>query len=98
MQRTEALAKRTGSSTAAARNRPRRSGEYSSAHRPGLDVPARTHHATHVLNFALAVLALMVVLPLLLVIALAIKLSSSGPVLYTQERVGLDRRRRTPAG
>jgi lipopolysaccharide/colanic/teichoic acid biosynthesis glycosyltransferase len=33
-----------------------------------------------------------VALPLLLLIALAIKLSSRGPVLYTQERVGLDRR------
>ena len=31
-------------------------------------------------------------LPLLLLIALAVKLTSPGPVLYTQERVGLDRR------
>ena len=31
-------------------------------------------------------------LPLLLLIAIAIKLTSRGPVLYTQERVGLDRR------
>jgi lipopolysaccharide/colanic/teichoic acid biosynthesis glycosyltransferase len=35
---------------------------------------------------------LFVALPLLLLIALAIKLTSRGPVLYTQERVGLDRR------
>ena len=37
-------------------------------------------------------MALFVALPLLLLIALAIKLTSRGPVLYTQERVGLDRR------
>jgi lipopolysaccharide/colanic/teichoic acid biosynthesis glycosyltransferase len=44
------------------------------------------------LNFVLALLALIAVLPLLLLIAVAIKLTSRGPVLYTQERVGLDRR------
>jgi lipopolysaccharide/colanic/teichoic acid biosynthesis glycosyltransferase len=44
------------------------------------------------LNVVLTLLALIAVLPLLLLIALAIKLTSRGPVLYTQERVGLDRR------
>jgi lipopolysaccharide/colanic/teichoic acid biosynthesis glycosyltransferase len=44
------------------------------------------------LNILLAVLALVLALPVLLLIALAVKLSSRGPVLYTQERVGLDRR------
>jgi lipopolysaccharide/colanic/teichoic acid biosynthesis glycosyltransferase len=44
------------------------------------------------MNFVVAGLALFVALPLLLLIALAIKLTSRGPVLYTQERVGLDRR------
>jgi lipopolysaccharide/colanic/teichoic acid biosynthesis glycosyltransferase len=48
--------------------------------------------ATRWVNFLLAVLALIVLLPILLLIALAIKLTSRGPVLYTQERVGLDRR------
>jgi lipopolysaccharide/colanic/teichoic acid biosynthesis glycosyltransferase len=43
-------------------------------------------------NFVVAGLALFIALPLLLLIALAIKLTSRGPVLYTQERVGLDRR------
>ena len=46
------------------------------------------------LNFCLALTALVCVLPILLVIALAVKLSSRGPVFYTQERVGLDRRQR----
>jgi lipopolysaccharide/colanic/teichoic acid biosynthesis glycosyltransferase len=48
--------------------------------------------ATRWLNFVLALLALIVLLPLLLVIAIVVKLTSRGPVLYTQERVGLDRR------
>jgi lipopolysaccharide/colanic/teichoic acid biosynthesis glycosyltransferase len=45
------------------------------------------------MNVIIAGLALFVALPLLLLIAVAIKLSSRGPVFYTQERIGLDRRR-----
>jgi lipopolysaccharide/colanic/teichoic acid biosynthesis glycosyltransferase len=48
--------------------------------------------AHRVMNVIIAGLALFVALPLLLLIALAIKLTSRGPVLYTQERIGLDRR------
>jgi lipopolysaccharide/colanic/teichoic acid biosynthesis glycosyltransferase len=48
--------------------------------------------AHRAMNVILACLALFVALPLLLLIAVAIKLTSRGPVLYTQERVGLDRR------
>jgi lipopolysaccharide/colanic/teichoic acid biosynthesis glycosyltransferase len=44
------------------------------------------------MNVLIAAVALFVALPLLLLIAIAIKLTSRGPVLYTQERVGLDRR------
>lgn len=44
------------------------------------------------LNVSIAAVALIVALPLMLIIALLIKLSSPGPVLYTQTRVGLDRR------
>jgi lipopolysaccharide/colanic/teichoic acid biosynthesis glycosyltransferase len=44
------------------------------------------------MNLLLAAVALMLALPILLVIAVAIKLTSRGPVLYLQERVGLDRR------
>jgi lipopolysaccharide/colanic/teichoic acid biosynthesis glycosyltransferase len=46
------------------------------------------------MNVIIAAVALFVALPLLLLIAVAIKLTSRGPVLYTQERIGLDRRRR----
>ena len=48
--------------------------------------------ASRAVNCILAAVALFLALPLLLLIAIAIKLSSRGPVLYTQERVGLDRR------
>jgi lipopolysaccharide/colanic/teichoic acid biosynthesis glycosyltransferase len=43
-------------------------------------------------NAVLAVLALVVAAPVMLVIAALIKLTSRGPVIYTQTRVGLDRR------
>ncbi len=44
------------------------------------------------LNFTLALTGLIVLLPVLLVIALIVRLTSRGPVFYTQTRVGLDRR------
>jgi lipopolysaccharide/colanic/teichoic acid biosynthesis glycosyltransferase len=45
-----------------------------------------------IVNLSLAILLSLVLVPLFAVIAVAIKLSSPGPVLYTQTRVGLDRR------
>lgn len=45
-----------------------------------------------ILNLTIAVLALVILLPLILVVALAVKLSSPGPVFYRQIRIGLDRR------
>jgi lipopolysaccharide/colanic/teichoic acid biosynthesis glycosyltransferase len=63
---------------------------------PVVGAPAQDNgfgaRATRWVNFLLALLALIVFLPVLLLIAVAIKLSSRGPVLYVQERVGLDRR------
>jgi len=41
-------------------------------------------------DIAFSALALLVGLPLLLLIALAVKLTSRGPVFYRQERIGLD--------
>ncbi|MFL5536812.1 MAG: sugar transferase [Gemmatimonadales bacterium] len=43
-------------------------------------------------NLILALIALIVLLPVMLLIALLVRLTSRGPVLYTQVRVGLDRR------
>ncbi|HEX6252085.1 MAG TPA: sugar transferase [Gemmatimonadaceae bacterium] len=45
------------------------------------------------LNVSIAAISLLLLLPVMLVIALAIKLSSRGPILYSQKRVGIDRRR-----
>ena len=48
------------------------------------------------LNVTAAALLLVLAAPLMLLIALAIRLTSSGPVLFTQPRVGVDRRRDDP--
>lgn len=44
-------------------------------------------------NFWIALVALVLLTPFILLIATAIKLTSKGPIIYTQPRVGLDRRR-----
>ncbi|HEX2272470.1 MAG TPA: exopolysaccharide biosynthesis polyprenyl glycosylphosphotransferase [Acidimicrobiales bacterium] len=46
----------------------------------------------YLLDRVLAAVALVILAPLLLVVAAAVKLSSPGPVLYRQRRVGLDGR------
>jgi lipopolysaccharide/colanic/teichoic acid biosynthesis glycosyltransferase len=48
--------------------------------------------ASLALNLILALTALVLLVPILLVIAFLVRLTSPGPVLYTQTRVGLDRR------
>jgi lipopolysaccharide/colanic/teichoic acid biosynthesis glycosyltransferase len=48
------------------------------------------------LNVAVALLLLLLIWPLMLAIALLVKLSSPGPVIYRQTRVGIDRRRGEP--
>ena len=63
----------------------------SGAHAAVVEV-AQDVAAQRAINFLIAAIALFLALPLLLLIAVAIKLTSRGPVLYTQERVGLDRR------
>jgi lipopolysaccharide/colanic/teichoic acid biosynthesis glycosyltransferase len=44
------------------------------------------------LNVAVAAVALVLLFPLMILIGIAVRLSSPGPILFTQERVGLDRR------
>ena len=44
------------------------------------------------LNVVVALLGIILALPLMVLIALTVKLTSRGPVLYSQERVGLDKR------
>ena len=54
----------------------------------------RKELACRALNIVAAVFGLLLALPLMLVIAAAVKATSRGPVLYRQPRVGLDRRNR----
>lgn len=49
------------------------------------------------LNLTVAALGLIILAPVFLLIALAVKLSSQGPVRYVQTRIGIDRRRRNSA-
>ena len=55
----------------------------------------RNEKVSRALNLALGTLALIVTSPILVMVAIAIKLTSRGPILYAQTRVGLDRRWRS---
>jgi lipopolysaccharide/colanic/teichoic acid biosynthesis glycosyltransferase len=54
----------------------------------------RAESISRAVNIVLAFVALVCLLPLFVLIALAIKLTSRGPVFYSQVRVGVDRRAR----
>ncbi len=53
----------------------------------------RRDKACRLLNVLVAVVGIIATAPLMAVIAILIKLTSPGPVIYSQPRVGLDRRR-----
>jgi lipopolysaccharide/colanic/teichoic acid biosynthesis glycosyltransferase len=55
----------------------------------------RSESVDRALNIVIATLALVVVSPVMLVFAFLVKLTSPGPVFYSQPRVGIDRRRRS---
>jgi len=61
-------------------------------------LPASSDVAHRVLNGAMALIGLLLALPLMLIIALAVKLTSPGPVFFTQTRIGINRRRSLPPG
>ncbi len=52
----------------------------------------RRERLRRAVNVAVALIGLIVAAPLMLLVAIAIKLDSRGPVVFRQERVGLDRR------
>lgn len=58
----------------------------------------RERRTRRILNVVVAVVGIVVTLPLMLIIAALIKLTTRGPVLFTQSRVGLDRRSLSRAG
>jgi len=63
----------------------------------GVQPRVRAEAASRALNFVLALLAVVLLSPLMLLIAVLVKLTSRGPIFYNQTRVGLDRRYRWPA-
>ncbi|MGH7509668.1 MAG: sugar transferase [Gemmatimonadales bacterium] len=52
--------------------------------------------ARRLLNLSCALFALVITMPVMLLVAALVRLTSRGPILYTQVRIGLDRRQ--PAG
>lgn len=54
----------------------------------------RREQVRRLLNMLIAIAGLVLSIPVLLLIALLLKLTSPGPVLYTQPRVGMERRGR----
>jgi lipopolysaccharide/colanic/teichoic acid biosynthesis glycosyltransferase len=68
-------------------------GADSPSSRPGEELAGgRQALVRRALNFLLALTALILLLPIFVVIAVLIRLTSPGPILYTQIRIGLDRR------
>ena len=54
----------------------------------------RSEHLCRAMNIMIAAVALLLLLPILVLVALAVKLTSPGPIFYLQTRVGMDRRSR----
>jgi len=78
--------------------RPSRPARISLSHRAPFGALDREHAARRALNIVVAAVGLVMALPLMLLIAVLIKLTSRGPVLFMQSRVGLDRRSLSGAG
>jgi lipopolysaccharide/colanic/teichoic acid biosynthesis glycosyltransferase len=62
------------------------------------DAEPRSRHPTidRAMNVIIASFALVLASPVMLVLAALVKLTSSGPIFYSQPRVGIDRRRLPP--
>lgn len=60
--------------------------------RSGFAPRSRSELACRVLNVTVALILIVLTLPITMITALIIKLTSRGPVFYSQTRVGLDRR------
>jgi len=78
--------------------RPPRRARIALAHRAPFGAIDRERAARRALNIVVAAVGLVLAFPLMLLIAVLIKLTSRGPVLFTQTRVGLDRRALSGAG
>lgn len=71
----------------------RETGAQRVAHPVPRSAQARSEIVDRVVNTALASLGLILAAPVMLVFAVLVKLTSPGPIFYTQARVGLNRRR-----
>ena len=61
-------------------------------------LPNATDVLRRLLSFVVALIGLLIAVPLFVAIAVAIKLTSPGPVFFTQTRIGINRRRRLAMG
>jgi lipopolysaccharide/colanic/teichoic acid biosynthesis glycosyltransferase len=61
--------------------------------RPHTEMRARSEKIDRAVNIVIAVIGLVLAAPVMLIFAAIIKLTSPGPIFYSQARVGLDRRR-----
>jgi lipopolysaccharide/colanic/teichoic acid biosynthesis glycosyltransferase len=52
----------------------------------------RSELVTRIVNVSIATVALVAIAPVMAIVGLLVKLTSRGPVFYSQERVGVDRR------
>jgi lipopolysaccharide/colanic/teichoic acid biosynthesis glycosyltransferase len=65
----------------------------STTQKEGRRAPAPQERLNRAMNVALATIGLILAAPIMLVFAVLVRLTSRGPIFYTQARVGLDRRR-----
>jgi lipopolysaccharide/colanic/teichoic acid biosynthesis glycosyltransferase len=61
------------------------------------DASLRSETLSRAVHTLIAVVAFVGLLPVMLVVALLVWLTSDGPIIYSQSRVGVDRRRGTPS-
>ena len=67
-------------------------GDWTAALHEEFEPRPRSERVTRAFNVIVATLMLIVAAPIMLLAAIAIRLTSNGPIFYMQERVGLDRR------
>ena len=71
---------------------------YEQPHRSDTEPERAIHRSSTIdrscrwLNVAAASIGIILTLPVMVIVAVLVRLTSKGPVLYTQTRIGLDRR------
>ncbi len=69
-------------------------GDPATAHSSSIRPRRRSEIVTRLVNLLLASVLIVITAPLMILVAIAVRLTSPGPVIYHQVRVGLDRRNR----